>query len=364
MVNLMAWRLVAAVLSLTFATLLPASAQSPSSASRPASPAYGNGGLDPAFQPLDTGPGTSRVQGSVRTFDGHPIADANITVRDNAHAGRFFGGVTDAAGNFVLFNIPPGDYEVVATHGTDQASEDIQVRSGSIENSLDLRMQTSPTQSKTIGPAGSTVSLAEMAVPEKARSLLMKATDAYSKGKNDEARSKVDAALAVCPRYAQALTLRGLLKVDAGNREEAIADFTEAIQNDPKYPTAYLALASSYNSIGRFDDSLPLLDEVEKLAPNAWQTYFEMSRAEVGKKNYRAALANLDHASKLEGGPEKEVPESHLVRAYALIGLAEIPRAVAEFHAYLNKVPTGHLADKTRKLLDQLQTGTITSASK
>ena len=37
-----------------------------------------------------------------------------------------------------------------------------------------------------------------------------------SHGKIDEARNKVNAALAICPKFPEALTLRGMLEEDAG----------------------------------------------------------------------------------------------------------------------------------------------------
>jgi len=241
-------------------------------------------------------------------------------------------------------------------------SEEVGLSPGGVESGVDLRMRGTSEAAGT--DSSSTVSVAEYEVLAKARSLYEKAAEAYLKGKKDEAQSRVDAALKAYPKYAQALTLRGLLKVDAGKKDEAIGDFTEAIQRDPHYVLSYLALASVYSSSGRFDDAMPLLNQAEKLAPNAWQTYFELARANVGKHQYRAALTNIDQSSRLIGGPEKEQPEFHLVRGYALIGLAEIPRAVAEFNAYLAKKPNGEIAERTRSVIARLQASTITSASK
>jgi tetratricopeptide (TPR) repeat protein len=301
-----------------------------------------------------------RISGSVHNFDGTPIGDAHIMIRDLAHGNHSYTTSTDAAGNFTLYNLPPGSYEVSATRGTDEAREQVQLIPGSVESNVELRMRGNAAAGTG---GGSTVSIAEYEVPAKARALYEKAAEAYVRGKKDEAQKKVDAALAEYPKYARALTLRGLLRVDAGRKDEAIGDFTEAIQQDPHYLSPYLALASLYNSSGRFDDALPLLSQAERLASNVWETYFELSRANVGKSQFRAALANIDRASRLAGGPEKELPEFHLVRGYALMGLAQIPQAVAEFNAYLAKKPNGQVANRTRDLVARLQAASSTSAS-
>ena len=86
------------------------------------------------------------------------------------------------------------------------------------------------------------------------------------------------------------------------NPTEAIADFQQAIQYDANYAVAYLALASVFNSTGRFDEALPVLGQAERLAPNAWQIYFEFARANIGKGNFAEALHNIDRASELQGG--------------------------------------------------------------
>jgi len=334
--------------------------QSPTGARPGMPPPSPNVNASPDHQ-IMAGEGTMRISGSVHNFDGTPIGDAHIMVRDLAHDNRSYTMSTNAAGYFTLYNLSPGSYEVSATRGTDEAREEVELTPGSVESEVNLRMRGNAAAGTG---GGSTVSIAEYEVPAKARALYEKAAEAYLRGKKDEAQRKVDAALAEYPKYARALTLRGLLRVDAGRKDEAIGDFTEAIQQDPHYLSPYLALASLYNSSGRFDDALPLLSQAERLASNVWETYFELSRANVGKSQFHAALASIDRASRLAGGPEKEPPEFHLVRGYALIGLAQIPQAVAEFNAYLAKKPDGQLSDRTRSLVARLQASTATSASK
>jgi tetratricopeptide (TPR) repeat protein len=232
-------------------------------------------------------------------------------------------------------------------------------------STVDLRLlnkpSTPPTTSTASTASGSTVSLSQYTIPAKARSLFEKAVHLKDHDKPDEALKKVNAALDICPKFAEALTLRGILQQNAGNPTGAAADFQQAIQVDPNYPFAYIAMAALLNSSKRFDEALPVLAEAERLAPDAWQVYFELSRANVEKRDFTSALHNLNRASELQGGPNKEAPETHLVRGYALIGLGDVPTAVHELETFLALQPNGTPADHARHVLDVLRSSTVTA---
>ena len=152
-----------------------------------------------------------------------------------------------------------------------------------------------------------------------------------------------------------------MLQANAGKPTEAAADLQQAIQYDANYATAYLALAAVFNSSGRFRESLPVLGQAERLNPNLWQIYFELARADIGTGKFAEALRNIDRSSELQGGPQKEAPEVHLVRGYALIGLNEMPRASHELETFLAREPHGEVADHARVMLDKLRATTVTA---
>jgi len=304
---------------------------------------------------------TGRINGTVRTFDGHAVSDAGIEVHDIEHGSNRYTVRTDASGSFALYNIPPGNYEITATSGVDEVHERTQVTASSLEANVDLRMGGKSSEPR-VG-TGSTISLSQYTVPAKARSLYEKSLDLMNHGKLEESRKKIDAAIAIFPKFAEALSLRAALKGQAGKVDDAIADFQQAIDYDPNYPTAYLALASLLNSTGRFKESTPVLLHAEQLVPNAWQTYFELSRNHLGKGEFVIALHDIDRATELIGGEKKESPEMHLIRGYALVGLSNMTQAAHELKAFLASEPTGHLADHARSILDRLQNTTTVTAS-
>jgi tetratricopeptide (TPR) repeat protein len=202
------------------------------------------------------------------------------------------------------------------------------------------------------------VSFAQYQVPAKARSLFEKASDLMEKGKTAQALEKVNAALASFPKFAEALTLRGVLEERTNKVEAAIEDYRLAIQADPHYPLAYITMASALNSAGRFDESLPFLTEVERFAPNLWQASYESARCSLGRNDYKGALRSVDRAAELRGNAKGDMPELHLVRGYALIGLSDNSKASTEIQAFLASRPTGRNAEMAKAMLSKLQEST------
>jgi Flp pilus assembly protein TadD len=64
----------------------------------------------------------------------------------------------------------------------------------------------------------------------------------YLAGRIDAALADAERALAIGPRSAPVLSLRGLIREKLGARDEALADFRQALALDPNLPQAAEAL--------------------------------------------------------------------------------------------------------------------------
>ena len=156
-------------------------------------------------------------------------------------------------------------------------------------------------------------------------------------------------ALELDPNYADALTLRAILNVST-NPQAATVDLQKAIQSDGNYALAYTVLGSVLNMQAKFDQALQTLQRGESLAPDSWQTYFEMARSFVGKADYQSALRALDRAQSLV--PE-EYPAILLIKAQAHLGLKLYENAMSELQSFLEKNPNGPNAAVAQKMLQQ-----------
>jgi tetratricopeptide (TPR) repeat protein len=280
-----------------------------------------------------------------------------VAAHDVAHGTVSVSVRTEPNGTFVFPGLPTGSYEVTASVGVDQTSERVEV-SDVGDSSIDFRLPNKVAGAP--GSAnGSSVSFAQYQVPAKARSLFEKASDLMEKGKTNQALEKVNAALTNFPKFAEALTLRGVLEERTDRVEAAIEDYRLAIQADPHYPLAYVTMASVLNSAGRFNEALPFLTEVERLAPNLWQAAYESARCSLGRNDFQGALRSVDRAAQLRGSAKGDRPELHLVRGYALLGLSDNSKASAEIQAFLASHPTGRNAEMAKAILDKLQESTV-----
>lgn len=293
--------------------------------------------------------GTGMIMGSVRTLDDKPVANARVEVSSLAAGQRMMTAYTSADGSFMVAGLPTGDYDVRAESGVLETSARVQVGDGQIW--LNMRVPNSATQER--GGSGPTVSVQQLRVPEKAASFLAKAHQAMDKRKLDDAANYVSKALASYPEYAQALTLRAVLEMQQGKYDQAAADANHAIQDDPNYGTSYLVMGAILNCQKKFKDALRPLERAELLLPNAWQGYFESSKALLQLERFQQALQQSNKALAINDAATP--PELHLLKGYAYIGLRAYGAAVTELEQYISKLPNGPDATHVRSDLEKIR---------
>jgi tetratricopeptide (TPR) repeat protein len=195
-----------------------------------------------------------------------------------------------------------------------------------------------------------TVSVAQYRVPNKARKAFAKAQDAFAEHDIERATKELAKALEIHPQFAEALTLRGILKLDAEDNDGAIDDMSSAIKVDPAYATAYVALGAAFNRAQRFDEALQTLDRGVAIDPTSWQGYFEIGKAQVSKGSYQLGLRSLDKAQSMSGD---RYPPLHLVRAHALLALREYESAMLELQEFLKKAPQAPQSAAAREMMEK-----------
>jgi len=288
------------------------------------------------------------ISGTVTTGQNHLTGNLRVEVRDLISGTLVATTYTNDSGAFEVDNIGFGSYEVVVTSGVSEAREEVRV--ASMSTNITMRIVAQPTSDA--GNAD-TVSVTDFKIPKKAREAYHKAEQAVQSLKTDEAMLQISKALQIYPRYAAAMTLRGILKLDKDASQDALADLEQAIQFDPAYATGYLALGAAYNNLSRFEDSIRTLDRGIALAPTAWQGYFELGKAYVGKGDFASAIKQLNKA---EDMAPKGFALLHLVKAHAMLGLKDYPAAMLELQSYLTLHPEGANSEAARKTLDEVRT--------
>jgi tetratricopeptide (TPR) repeat protein len=293
------------------------------------------------------------LSGRVTNADGQPAAGIRIEVRDARSAMTVETTFTGQDGSFEVNNLTAGNYEVLARAGTSSVRDDVTVQLG--VSSIDLRLPANAVQNH-----GSTVSLAAMMVPSKARDAYDKARQGLTSGKSDQAQRHLDRALQLYPDFAEALTLRAIIETRDRRFQAAHQDLERAIQVDANYGPAYTVLGAVYNSEGLFDRALRTLDHGAVVSPGVWQTYFELARASIGKGQYEQGLQFAARAEQLNGSGFALV---HLLKAYAMIPLRLYQDAKRELQTYLTQEPKGTGAEQAQRLLGRLLGAEATTQS-
>ncbi|MEO6119157.1 MAG: tetratricopeptide repeat protein [Terriglobales bacterium] len=284
---------------------------------------------------------------NVRDGIGQPVADARVEVRDRQPGQLPKGGYTNADGTVELMGVSYGYYDVVVTKGLLQAAEALEIRAMGMSVNIRLgNAEGAEAGGKT------TVSVAQYKVPGKARKELEKARKAMNERKLDEAEARVEKALAIYPKFSDALTTRAILRMDKLEYETASADLDLALEYDAANAVAYLVYGACLNQQSKFDLAIQSLERGITLDPLAWQGYFEMGKAQVGKKNYPQAIKYLDKAQAMV---TFDYAPLHLVKAHALLALKDYAPAMAELQIFLDKSPQDPRSENARKTLEQVR---------
>lgn len=305
---------------------------------------------------LDKGHG-SDIAGVAIGSDGAPLADVRIEVRNEQNGNLAASGYTNTSGAFEFDNLPTAPYDLVATRGLTEAHQHLAY--GDMATGLRVRMNTA-NGAATQAEGNNTVSVAEYKVPQKARDAYHKAEAALAKRHLDEVTRQLAKSLGICPDYAPALTLRGVLSLDSSNPQAAVEDFDKAVHADPSFAMAYTAMAAAFNQLNKFDDALRSGGRAITLAPRSWQSYFEMAKSYVGKADYEHALQQLAKAQQLV--PTEFAP-IHLVRAQAMLALKDYGNAINELQAFLTLAPQDPNSGAARQALEKVKAFTAASTN-
>ncbi len=284
------------------------------------------------------------VTGVVRDTNNNPMSGVRVELQSTSTGRTVSSAYTYGNGSFEIRDVPKGQYDIVAVSGMNEVRGRIDYPGC---GEVTLRMPIGSSADRSAGDSSS-VSVSQMKVPGKARKLFQKAMSAFKMAKLDDAFSFVQEALGLYPDYAQALTLRGVMNMQRGDTQKAEPDLQKAVELDYSDDLSYVALASLYNTEGKFDNALQILDRGMSVHPNSWQALSEKARAEIGKKEYNDALKTL---AKTDRYAPPNAAYLHLFRAKALVGINNVPGATAEVEKYLQMEPNGSNAEMAHKML-------------
>lgn len=252
---------------------------------------------------------------------------------------------TDASGSFHCSDVVPGLYQLIVSSERNEQTVDISVGNFRPEVTIkvpDAKINQDQTRS---------VSVSELMVPAKARKVFEKAAERFQRADLAGTRAELDKALEIWPRFAAALTLRGVLKMHSRVPHDAIQDFNAALDVDRSYGLAYIGLAANHNATGKFDEALKVLDRGRPYLTQMWQLHYETSKSLLGKRAFTRAIEEANRASAMLG---QDTPGVCLIKSQAYLNLDNARAARTEIENYLKRNHGGPGIERLRQLLGSI----------
>ena len=134
------------------------------------------------------------------------------------------------------------------------------------------------------------------------------------------------AALQVDPKYVAALVERGNTYDDNGDPTNAIRDYDEAIRLDPKHANAYANRGVTNSRMGNLNAAIADFNEAIRLAPKKADTYCHRGRAYRKRQEFDKAIADFAEAIRLD--PQDDM--AYRSRAWAYRSTHQYDKAIAD----------------------------------
>jgi len=141
-------------------------------------------------------------------------------------------------------------------------------------------------------------------------------------GRREEAIAQYREALRIDPGRVQAHNNLGNLLDEAGRTQEALAEFREALRLNPKAALAHANLGTTLARLGRFDDAMREYAEAARLKPDDPRWSYLMGKACLRERRSAQAVRHFEDALRLD--PNHLTTLVHLARTLASDGNSNV----------------------------------------
>lgn len=121
----------------------------------------------------------------------------------------------------------------------------------------------------------------------------------FKGGNPDQAITDYTKALELNPKFASAYNNRGAAYAQKGQFDKAITDYTRALEINPKYAEAYNNRGAAYRQKGKYDQAITDLNQALEINPGYANAYYNRAVAHCSKKAYDQAWEDVRKAQSL-----------------------------------------------------------------
>ncbi len=157
----------------------------------------------------------------------------------------------------------------------------------------------------------------------------------FKRGQYDEAISDYTKALEIDPKFTEAYHNRGTAYGKKGRYDEAISDFTKALEINPRFAEAYRSRGSAYDDKGQYDEAISDYNKALEMNPGDGLAYYNRGIAYAHKGQYDEAIS--DYIKVLEIDPKDAWTYNNRGIAYEKKG--EYDQAISDYNKALEIDP-------------------------
>ena len=197
---------------------------------------------------------------------------------------------------------------------------------------------------------GTTISLTTLQAPEEAKKALQRARHALAKKDNAEAERQLQKAVALYPKFAEAMSLLGEVYSGEGRKDEAEKMFRGTMEADPKFIGPYFNLAVLAGTTRDWQRMLELTDKAVALDPCENPSIYLLNAvANYNLHNLVAAEKSARLARRLDA--RYHFPRADFILANILTQRGDYAGAAEQLRSFLKYAPAGAEADAAREML-------------
>ena len=201
---------------------------------------------------------TGMVKGVVNDDKGQPVVDAKVTIEMNGGTGRKFETKTNKKGEYIQIGLASGSYKVVAEKD----------KLGSAPATVTVRANTTQEANLMLAMASAAATKEVQAKNAAITKTFDEGVTLSNAGQHDEAIAKFNEAIAIIPTCYNCynnIAFSYTAKKDYANAETA---YKKSMEVKPDDAAAYVGLAGIYFNTGKAADAKPLVEKATTLDPS------------------------------------------------------------------------------------------------
>src|SRR3954447_2564993 len=201
---------------------------------------------------------TGMVKGVVLDDKGQPVDGAKITIEMNGGTGRKFETKTNKKGEYIQIGLASGSYKVVAEKD----------KLGSAPATISVRANTTQEANLTLAMASAAATKEVQAKNAAITKVFDEGVQLSNAGQHDEAIAKFNEAIAIIPTCYNCynnIAFSYTAKKDFAAAETA---YKKSIEVKPDDAAAYVGLAGIYFNTGKAAEAKPLVEKAVQLDPS------------------------------------------------------------------------------------------------